>query len=79
MKRILPALLVLLGCAALSYAQDGSAPLNPQFVKWRKMKAAGLIPQQRAQAAQEEAASAESEPAALACIKFAKAGTLERE
>ena len=41
--------------AVFALAGDGSG-LNPQFLKWRKMKAAGMLPQQKAEARERKAA-----------------------
>ena len=43
--------------AAPMAAQAGDdGGLNPQFLKWRKMKAAGMLPQQKAEARERKAA-----------------------
>ena len=46
MKRLL---ITVMAAAVTAVAMAGNG-LNPQFLKWRKMKAAGMLPQQREQA-----------------------------
>lgn len=50
---------ILMTGAALLALVCSAADLNPQFLKWRKMKAAGMLPQQK-KAAEAQASSAQT-------------------
>ena len=57
MKKLLLTALALVAAGA-AMAGDG---LNPQFLKWRKMKSAGMLPQQRQERQEREAAQMSSQ------------------